>query len=141
MQHETRYVGSMIAIHDIFDALGGPAAIARELRIKPSTASEMKRRGSIPAEYWAELTAIAERRRHPEINADLLAALHARQSRAEMAGDPSPEHRTVAVLASNIEGAEQPHFARFKHLRRMHFKTSAEINDHIRALRDEWDRR
>lgn len=141
MQHETRYVGGMIAIHDIFDALGGPAAIARELRIKPSTASEMKRRGSIPAEYWAELAAIAERRRHPEINADLLAALHARPSRAELAAEASPERRPAAVLASHTDGPEQAHFARFKHLRRMHFKTTAEINDHIRALRDEWDRR
>ena len=131
----------MIAIHDIFDVLGGPAAVARELRIKPSTASEMKRRGSIPAEYWAELAAIAERRRHPEINADLLAALHARHSRADMSEGPSLQHRAEAKARSSIEGAEQSHFARFKHLRRMHFKTSAEINDHIRALRDEWDRR
>lgn len=131
----------MIAIHDIFDVLGGPAAVARELRIKPSTASEMKRRGSIPAEYWAELAAIAERRRHPEINTDLLAALHARRSRAGISEDPMPEHRPTTRAGSDIEGAEQPHFARFKHLRRMHFKTSAEINDHIRALRDEWDRR
>lgn len=131
----------MIAIHDIFDVLGGPAAVARELRIKPSTASEMKRRGSIPAEYWAELAAIAERRRHPEINADLLAALHARRSRADMSGNANPEQRTEADPGSDAKGAEQSHFARFKHLRRMHFKTSAEINDHIRALRDEWDRR
>ncbi len=58
-----------------------------------------------------------------------------------MSGDTSPEHRPVAKPASSAEGAEQSHFARFKHLRRMHFKTSAEINDHIRALRDEWDRR
>ena len=33
------------------------------------------------------------------------------------------------------------HFTRWKHLRRTEFLTTDEIVDHVRALRDEWDRR
>ncbi|MEP9379618.1 hypothetical protein ABLE91_23105 [Aquabacter sp. CN5-332] len=33
------------------------------------------------------------------------------------------------------------HFSRWQHLRRDHFDTPQDIVDHIRALRDEWDRR
>jgi hypothetical protein len=40
-----------------------------------------------------------------------------------------------------VKGTSQPsggHFSRFKHLRRPHFASSAEVVDHVRALRDEW---
>lgn len=33
------------------------------------------------------------------------------------------------------------HFSRWRHLRRREFESSEEIIDHVRALRDEWDRR
>jgi len=33
------------------------------------------------------------------------------------------------------------HFSRWQHLRQSHFATPQDIVDHIRALRDEWDRR
>jgi hypothetical protein len=33
------------------------------------------------------------------------------------------------------------HFSRFKHLRRDHFRSAAEIEAHIRKLRDEWSHR
>lgn len=33
------------------------------------------------------------------------------------------------------------HFSRFAHLRRAHFASGREIDDHIEALRDEWARR
>ncbi|PCI04614.1 MAG: hypothetical protein COB78_09995 [Hyphomicrobiales bacterium] len=42
-------------ISDVFEAFGGPAQFARSLGIKGSTASEMKRRASIPVEYWPSL--------------------------------------------------------------------------------------
>lgn len=131
----------MIAVSDIFDALGGPATIARELRIKPSTASEMKRRGSIPAEYWAELALVAERRRHPEINANLLAALHARRNQPDMSEAIAPSKQPGAERVPDLKEASSSHFGRFKHLRQTRFRTQEEINDHIRALRDEWNRR
>jgi hypothetical protein len=52
---------------------------------------------------------------------------------------------TVHVVAEDARGADSEvsrssagHFSRFKHLRRPHFASSAEVIDHVRALRDEW---
>lgn len=44
----------------LFDALGGPARVGRILERGNSTASEMKRRGSIPVDYWPALIASDE---------------------------------------------------------------------------------
>lgn len=65
----------MESISDIFDALGGPTATGRLLGAKPSTASEMKRRGSIPVRYWPALIAGAAAL-NIRITADDLARLH-----------------------------------------------------------------
>ncbi len=45
----------MLTIHDLFNELGGPGKVAEMMAIKPSTASEMKRRQSIPLKYWDRL--------------------------------------------------------------------------------------
>jgi hypothetical protein len=42
----------LTSISECIDAFGGPTAFARLIQKAPSTASEMKRRGSIPLEYW-----------------------------------------------------------------------------------------
>lgn len=42
-------------VPEIFDALGGSAAVSRMIRVKGTTASEMKRRGKIPSEHWVDL--------------------------------------------------------------------------------------
>jgi hypothetical protein len=68
----------MNTLADIFAAFGGPAAVARILDVGPSTASEMKRRRSIPPEYWLRLVREAERRGLPDITTDALATIHAR---------------------------------------------------------------
>ncbi len=52
----------------------------------------------------------------------------------------------ASVTVSLEEEASDPspaagHFTRWKHLRRAEFLTTEEIVDHVRALRDEWDRR
>lgn len=47
--------------------------------------------------------------------------------------------------ANQRNGARAPaaagHFSRFKHLRRDHFRTAAEIEEHVSRLRDEWSHR
>lgn len=48
----------MNTVPDIVDAFGGTAAFARALDLGVSTASEMKRRKSIPVRYWPDLVAI-----------------------------------------------------------------------------------
>lgn len=45
----------MDSIPSIFDALGGPGRVAKLIGVKPSAASEMKRRRSIPVPYWPSL--------------------------------------------------------------------------------------
>jgi len=56
--------------------------------------------------------------------------------------------RTVAKLFSLSRSAPEAepampegHFSRFKRLRRSHFASGEEIVAHVRALREEWDRR
>jgi hypothetical protein len=50
----------MKTVSDIFEVFGGNAAVARILGVGASTASEMKRRESIPVEYWPALVAEAK---------------------------------------------------------------------------------
>lgn len=64
-------------VSDIIQKLGGNAAVARELGLKPSAVSEMRRRGSIPAKYWAGIIRIAETKKLRQLNADRLISIHA----------------------------------------------------------------
>lgn len=70
---------SMKAVHALFDDLGGPAAVARALGVNPSTASEMKRRGSIPGEYWEDIVRDAEQRGLANVTLARIASIHASQ--------------------------------------------------------------
>lgn len=45
----------MFSVSSIFETLGGPTKVARILGVGFTTASEMKRRGSIPVKYWPKL--------------------------------------------------------------------------------------
>lgn len=50
----------MQTVGDIIDSFGGNSTFARVLGLKgASTASEMRRRGSIPGEYWHQIATIA----------------------------------------------------------------------------------
>lgn len=51
----------MDTVPEIIAAFGGATAFARCIGKKPSTASEMKRSGSIPVRYWPRLVAEAKR--------------------------------------------------------------------------------
>lgn len=74
----------MITVEKIFDDLNGPAAFARALKIKPSAASEMKRRESIPVRYWPDLIKVMEANGKP-ITYDKLVAAHAKKRKRERA--------------------------------------------------------
>lgn len=54
---------AMNTVTEIFDEMGGPTSFARALGLKPSAASEMKRRNSIPVAYWPELIRAAKTKR------------------------------------------------------------------------------
>ncbi len=45
----------MNTIREFFDLFGGPSKVAEALGVGHSTASEMKRRSSIPVIYWPKL--------------------------------------------------------------------------------------
>jgi DNA-binding transcriptional regulator YdaS (Cro superfamily) len=52
---------AMQTASDIINVLGGNARVADHLGVGPSTVSEMKRRNSIPVEYFPALVRVAER--------------------------------------------------------------------------------
>lgn len=135
----------IMSVTDLFALLGGNSAVARALRVGKSTTSEMKRRGRIPAEYWFDLLQMARKQGHPEVTADLLVSLHARKAGSEVAPGLSEEGRPwegdVPGRTKEQSPSDKGHFSRFRHLRRNHFRTLEEINDHVAALREEWDHR
>ena len=51
----------MRTFDDVFEAFGGPAALAKEIGIEPFHAQTMKTRGSIPPGYWLEVIGAASR--------------------------------------------------------------------------------
>ena len=120
-------------VANVFDALGGTTAVARALGVGTSTASEIKRRGRIPVEYWEELIGLARKLCVRGLDADALMRIHARPQ--------ATSDRDTDKDWSQAEASEAGHFTRFKHLRRDRFKTLEEINDHVAAIREEWDRR
>jgi hypothetical protein len=65
--------------HDIFGlirAFGGPSEFAKIIERGPSTASEMKRSGSIRVEYWPKIIAGAAARKIPGITLKTLALMN-----------------------------------------------------------------
>lgn len=60
----------MRTVDDIFDRAGGTTAFAKMIDIKPSAASEMRRRGSIPVRYWPAVIRVLD------IDSDQLVAVH-----------------------------------------------------------------
>lgn len=75
----------MNRVSDLIDRLGGNASVARDLGLKPSAVSEMKRRNSIPPKYWAALIEIGRSRGVEGVSADRLVAIHSAQSEGEVA--------------------------------------------------------
>lgn len=70
-------------VDDVFVAFGGPTAIARLLDLKgASTASEMRRRRSIPVEYWRRLVELAADNGAPGLTYDKLVTMHSKPATA-----------------------------------------------------------
>lgn len=69
----------MNTVEDIFLRAGGTTAFAKMISIKPSAASEMRRRKSIPVRYWPSLV------RCLDIDNDKLVAIHATPTRQNTA--------------------------------------------------------
>lgn len=67
----------METVEKLFETFGGPTALARALDVGTSTASEMKRRKSIPVEYWPRIVSEAGSRGYEGISYETLVAMHA----------------------------------------------------------------
>jgi hypothetical protein len=146
----------MRTVAEIFTAWPTDADLARDIGVRYPTISAWKQRGSIPPAYWRDIIRAARQRGHPELTADLLAELHARKPALDapsgFAEEAAPMRAPISTVSysaqrpvepgdRHAEGENLGHFTRFKHLRRDRFRTLDEINDHIAALREEWDRR
>ena len=66
----------METIDDVFEAFGGTRKTADALSVKPSTASEMRRRASIPVKYWPQLIQAAKVNHIRGLSNDSLVRLH-----------------------------------------------------------------
>jgi hypothetical protein len=66
----------MNTVEDVFLAFDGTSNFADALKLGLSTASEMRRRGSIPVKYWPRLVDEASKRGVPTITYDRLVAIH-----------------------------------------------------------------
>jgi hypothetical protein len=72
----------MLTIADLINRLGGNVGFAEIIgAAHPSTASEMKRRGSIPVQHWPRVIAAA-RQRGIDISAETLMAMHTEERAA-----------------------------------------------------------
>lgn len=64
----------------LIDAFGGATAFAAVIGKIPSTASEMKRRGSIPVDYWPTLVAASTGRPFGPLTYEHLVGMHLKHS-------------------------------------------------------------
>ena len=63
-------------VPSLFDDIGGPGKVAEILGIKPSAASEMKRRKSIPVRYWPRLVDACQSAGIVGVDYNQLVAMH-----------------------------------------------------------------
>jgi len=67
----------MRTLDEIFEAFGGPAAVGRALNKSTEHAASMRRRGSIPFEYWPTLLAEARKLDIQDLDYEQLVLIHA----------------------------------------------------------------
>ena len=66
----------MNTVADVFAGFEGTGAFAAALGLNLSTASEMRRRASIPVRYWPRLVEAARERGIADVNYDTLVSMH-----------------------------------------------------------------
>ena len=133
----------MNRVDDIIGLWPSMAELGRDLGLPYPTVAAWKQRGSIPVAYWRELVGAAQRRGFREVNADLLIAAHDHETAGPSPGGfaDDPVQMTDGRDGPPARGDADGQFSRWKALRRAHFASVEEVVDHVRALRDEWDRR
>lgn len=138
----------MQSVADIFALWPSDADVARDIGMSYPTVSSWKQRGSIPVAYWRPLIRAARRRGHAEVTEALLVDVHARDAKGNAAGFAEDEASYTAQSELETERRSERneqsatgHFSRHKYARRNNFNSADEIEEHIRALREEWSHR
>lgn len=73
----------MQTVAALFDEFGGPAKVGQAIGVSTEHASAMKRRESIPVDYWPDLIAWARINSIRGVTYETLALMHVRRERAE----------------------------------------------------------
>lgn len=76
---------SPTTVPELIDAFGGNAAFAKVIGKGPSTASEQRRSGSVPNEYWDLVIAAAREAGIPGVTWKSLGLMHIPAERRELA--------------------------------------------------------
>lgn len=79
------------SIPELIDAFGGPTEFAKVIGKNPSTASEMKRAGSIRVNYWTNIVDAAAEKAIPGVSLDSIARMHM----AATTSDPAASEASV----------------------------------------------
>lgn len=72
----------MTDLDTIFKDLGGTGKVAEFLGVKPSAASEMRRRKSVPVRYWPKLVIACNEKKIEGINYAALVSMHSDKANA-----------------------------------------------------------
>lgn len=135
-----RTIGNKIAsIRDIMSIWPTVAEMSRDLQVNQRSLYSMWNRHKINARYWPALIEAAHRRGHKEVSSELLMQLHAKQGGQEIARNEATDSKFVAkhILSAAENGG---HFSKFRNMQRARFASIDQVDEHIAALRDEWDR-
>lgn len=77
------------SVDELFECCGGPARVGRAIGIPTEHAASMKRRGSIPSDYWVRLVEWADSvGLATDVTFESLARIHAKPAPAQP--DPQP---------------------------------------------------
>jgi hypothetical protein len=78
----------MCSIADMIEKFGGNTSFAEVLGKRPSTVSEMKRRGSVPVEYWPRIVAAAQQLGMQGLSYEALVQMHVSHTAARVSSTP-----------------------------------------------------
>lgn len=81
----------MQTVADLVDRFGGPAEFARAIGKRPSTASEMKRRRSVPISHWPALI-VAAQEKGIALDEATLVRIHLAPAEADTSSDQAASH-------------------------------------------------
>ena len=126
-------------VRDVMSIWPTIAEMSRDIQVNQRSLYSMWNRRKISARYWPALIEAAHRRGHKEISSELLMQLHAKQDRQKITQHDVVRREFDAEGRLSLS-ANEGHFSRYRAVQRARFASIAQVDEHIAALRDEWDR-